>query len=449
MTTVHHYRTPSFVLQGFWAICPLIMIACAGTGDQSPTGAPKPHSAVQTFSVVSQVPKCDASRFGQVYYVTSEDEFYYCDGAGLNPLDAVGDPGADGTSWLVALSVATAEQCAGGGTVIHIGPDNAPRDGMLGAGEIAASQVVCNGADGEDGEDGANGSDGTDGTNGTNGMDGQNGADGQDGLTPFVVTEDAPEGACPNGGIAVVVGFDTNGNGVFDPDEVTDTSYVCNGVDGTGSEPPANLTTTRPEPVGDNCPTGGTRIDSGIDDDRDGELDANEIDNTTYQCICDETNWGDLFPNLAGCNLTGAELTDQDWPNVNLSNAELPNVDLFRSILSGANLSNANLTGAFLGIADLSNANLSGASLRFARATAATMTNANLSGADLTEADLTGVDLTGANLRNADLTDTVLVLANLSGADLDGALLHSFVTDETTICPSGGSGPCCGFAPCD
>ncbi|MCP4755787.1 MAG: hypothetical protein GY866_33400 [Proteobacteria bacterium] len=37
---------------------------------------------------------------------------------------------------------------------------------------------------------------------------------------------------CPNGGVAIETGIDENGNGVLDDDEVDETQYVCNGVSG-------------------------------------------------------------------------------------------------------------------------------------------------------------------------------------------------------------------------
>ncbi len=49
----------------------------------------------------------------------------------------------------------------------------------------------------------------------------------------YAVTKSAPPVTCPNGGITVQSGIDTNGNGVLDPSEVTSTQYVCNGTAGT------------------------------------------------------------------------------------------------------------------------------------------------------------------------------------------------------------------------
>lgn len=52
----------------------------------------------------------------------------------------------------------------------------------------------------------------------------------------------------------------------------------------TGDSPPAAILGFSDEPVGANCPAGGTRIDAGQDDDGDGVLDPSEVDNTAYVC---------------------------------------------------------------------------------------------------------------------------------------------------------------------
>ncbi len=59
----------------------------------------------------------------------------------------------------------------------------------------------------------------------------------------------------------------------------------ADGADGTnGSAGLNSLTTLSVEPVGVICTHGGQRIDTGLDDDRDGVLDSTEIDNTSYVC---------------------------------------------------------------------------------------------------------------------------------------------------------------------
>jgi hypothetical protein len=47
---------------------------------------------------------------------------------------------------------------------------------------------------------------------------------------------------------------------------------------------PTELVAVEAEPAGANCAEGGTRIDTGVDADGDGELDADEVERTEYLC---------------------------------------------------------------------------------------------------------------------------------------------------------------------
>ena len=48
-----------------------------------------------------------------------------------------------------------------------------------------------------------------------------------------MLVSDEPAGShCAAGGTSIDVGIDGNLDGVLDPDEIDDTQYVCNGVDG-------------------------------------------------------------------------------------------------------------------------------------------------------------------------------------------------------------------------
>lgn len=121
---------------------------------------------------------------------------------------------------------------------------------------------------------------GADGMNGANGANGSNGANGTNGTSSLVNVTAEPAGAnCANGGERIDTGVDANGNGVLDASEITNTSYVCNGS--TGDQ---TLVTTTPEPAGSNCADGGLRVDVGVDDNGNGVLDASEIDSTSYVC---------------------------------------------------------------------------------------------------------------------------------------------------------------------
>ena len=81
---------------------------------------------------------------------------------------------------------------------------------------------------------------------------------------------------CPFGGIRVESGIDENGNGVLDPEEVDTTEKVCNGAPGAGQN--SLVTTTDLAADDSDCPEGGVRIDVGVDDNGDGVLDPEGVD---------------------------------------------------------------------------------------------------------------------------------------------------------------------------
>ena len=98
------------------------------------------------------------------------------------------------------------------------------------------------GAQGEKGEQGATGSDGLDGvdgvngTNGADGLDGLNGTNGTDGVngnTTLIQTfTEYPGEFCAEGGLGLHIGIDDDTDGYLSIDEVDETVYVCNGADG-------------------------------------------------------------------------------------------------------------------------------------------------------------------------------------------------------------------------
>jgi len=88
---------------------------------------------------------------------------------------------------------------------------------------------------GQDGTNGTDGIDGTDGVDGTDGLDGTDGVDGEVAIKTLINTSDEAAGDnCDSGGVKIEVGEDANADGILDTDEVDDslTRYVCNGQDG-------------------------------------------------------------------------------------------------------------------------------------------------------------------------------------------------------------------------
>jgi len=120
---------------------------------------------------------------------------------------------------------------------------------------------------------------------------------GSDGTNALTNTSSEPAGAnCANGGTKVEVGLDENSNGTLDADEITGTSYVCNG-NGTNS-----LVRTSTEDPGSNCPAGGTKIESGLDTNNNGILDDGEVVATATTYVCNSGS-GAISPS-EGINVT-------------------------------------------------------------------------------------------------------------------------------------------------
>ncbi|HVL46105.1 MAG TPA: hypothetical protein VM407_14885, partial [Acidovorax sp.] len=125
-------------------------------------------------------------------------------------------------------------------------------NGVLADSEVSSTQYVCNGTSGANA-----------GTGSTNG------------LSTLVRLRPEPAGTpCAQGGSAVLAGLDANRNGLLEDNEITSTSYVCNGAAGApGGSGPAgsaghdSLLSLTPESPGANCAYGGQRVQSGLDRD--------------------------------------------------------------------------------------------------------------------------------------------------------------------------------------
>ncbi len=111
------------------------------------------------------------------------------------------------------------------------------------------------------------------------GCNGEDGSIGPSGLNSLIETTEEIAGAnCEFGGLKVETGLDKNSNGTLDANEILKTEYVC-GVAGKN-----NLVNITDEPPGSNCEIGGVKIDSGMDSNGNGTLDGTEITLTEYVC---------------------------------------------------------------------------------------------------------------------------------------------------------------------
>lgn len=109
-------------------------------------------------------------------------------------------------------------------------------------------------------------------------------------VIPDVSAVSVGDPTCPAGGVRVDLGVDDNRDGDLDSDEIDSTSYVCNGTDMVGGEDNV-LVRTVDLPLGDTeCPAGGRRLDVGLDNgdgagtaDND-TLEDDEVDTSFLDC---------------------------------------------------------------------------------------------------------------------------------------------------------------------
>ena len=97
---------------------------------------------------------------------------------------------------------------------------------------------------------------------------------------------DPDDERCPYGGVLVQTGIDENRNGKLDDDEVDASEAVCNGAPGTnGDDGLPSLLKRTVLAIGDaNCPAGGEFIQSGVDANGNSILDDDEVDASAYLC---------------------------------------------------------------------------------------------------------------------------------------------------------------------
>lgn len=119
--------------------------------------------------------------------------------------------------------------------------------------------------------------------NGTDGTNGQDGVNGTNGFNSLVILKDEPVGTnCSTGGVKVTVGQDGNNNGTLEESEILSSSFICNGSN--TSDAPKLLAKTSAENPGNNCTSGGTLVEIGTDLNDNNILDDNEVQTSFYVC---------------------------------------------------------------------------------------------------------------------------------------------------------------------
>lgn len=119
-------------------------------------------------------------------------------------------------------------------------------------------------------EAGAQGPAGPSGERGEQGREGPSGPVGPRGLSSLIRIDSEPQGSnCTSGGQKILTGIDDNGDGVLQADEEDSAAILCNGASGspgqTGEAGVTALTSVSDEPSGPNCIFGGKRFEAGLD----------------------------------------------------------------------------------------------------------------------------------------------------------------------------------------
>ncbi|MBO4710706.1 collagen-like protein [bacterium] len=237
--------------------------------------------------------------------------------------------GSDGKNALAKTSSANSSECLNGGVKIEIGIDD-DRDGELDDSEVDETKYACNGPAGKDGDN------------------------------ALVNITDEPQGAnCPKStGVKIEIGIDKDGDGELTGDEISNTKYICNGKNGSqGAQGPkgdqgepgvdgsdgkdgeqgekgdqgpkgdqgeqgetgatgesgkngmTSLVSVVDEPQGENCASGGRKIEIGLDENGNGALDEDEVDpeNIYYVCNGRDAEEAGLTSSSSGCAMTSVD----------------------------------------------------------------------------------------------------------------------------------------------
>ena len=102
------------------------------------------------------------------------------------------------------------------------------------------------------------------------------------------IKPEPPGSHCATGGQRIDVGADDDRDGTLDADEVDSTHYVCNGAPGpqgpAGMNGASALVAATTEPAGANCSGGGVKLSFGLDTNGNGVLDGGEATSSSYVC---------------------------------------------------------------------------------------------------------------------------------------------------------------------
>jgi VWD domain-containing protein/Fn3 domain-containing protein/collagen triple helix repeat protein len=225
-----------FGLSAIVSMGALVSSACTANGSSVSDPAETGTYAVTTLALtVEGLGVCGKSDAGQVGFVTGTNRLYRC--IPNKWTEIVCNAARAGNVAYVSQSPDKGLWACVGNQWTPVPSQGAP--GPAGpAGEAGlpgprgpAGEAGPQGAQGPAGEQGPQGGAGPEGPPGPTGPEGSPGPQGSAGANYLIASTPYPPGPqCPAGGYELQFGHDTNGNGQLDANEVEQTTYVCNGL---------------------------------------------------------------------------------------------------------------------------------------------------------------------------------------------------------------------------
>ncbi|PIB36203.1 hypothetical protein BFP72_12770 [Reichenbachiella sp. 5M10] len=209
--------------------------------------------------------------------------FFICALSLSSCIEDSADPGVDGINTLIDMDAETSgSNCSNGGLKISIGQDMNGNQ-ILETDEIQVVDYICHG-------------------------NGGNSSPLASKSTPLAAGEE-----CSEGGTLVEIGNDINENGILDEEEIEGSFFLCHGtsgIDGSdGTNGKHSMIAVSTEDPGDQCSTGGVKIETWIDENDNKTLDTNESSTVSYICNgSDGTNGSDGIDGTDGSD--GVDGTD-------------------------------------------------------------------------------------------------------------------------------------------
>ena len=249
--------------------------SCAAHGDDQAGTAPAlpngEYSVQLTANAPSSLPACNATLAGDVAFVSSPPGLWACASGSWSQINCTASA-AGQTAY--ANMPPTLWACIGKQWTQVALPEAGP-PGPAGPKGPAGPQGAT-GATGATGAQGATGATGATGAQGPMGLNGQNGFNGMNGAT-------GPQGAAGPAGATGPAGAP----GAQGPAGSQGPAGAQGPAGDAGANGPAgenSLVLVSAEPPGQNCGSGGQRIDVGLDANGDGNLEATEIQHTSFVC---------------------------------------------------------------------------------------------------------------------------------------------------------------------